>query len=76
MAKMEIQKAKEKILAQETQIQRIARLRTEKRERAALDREANKNKRKKMKKVTMFGVLGIDSIIPKENSEINTNVEK
>ena len=29
-----------------------------------------------MKKVTMFGVLGIDSIIPKENLETNTNVEK
>ena len=76
MAKQEARKAKDKLIAQETQLQRIARLRSEKRERAALDREANKNKRKKMKKVTMFGVLGIDSIIPKENSETNTNVEK
>ena len=67
MAKQEARKAKDKLIAQETQLQRIARLRSEKRERAALDREANKNKRKKMKKVTMFGVLGIDSIIPKES---------
>ena len=50
MAKQEARKAKDKLIAQETQLQRIARLRSEKRERAALDREANKNKRKKMKK--------------------------
>jgi len=62
MAKQEARKAKDKLIAQETQLQRIARLRSEKRERAALDREANKNKRKKMKKVTMFGVLGIDTL--------------
>lgn len=63
------------MIANETQLERIARLRKEKRERAAKDREANKNKRKKMKKVTMFGVLGLDSIMPKENTENNMNKE-
>jgi hypothetical protein len=57
----------------QTQFDRIAKLREDKRKRALLDREANKSKRKKMKKVTMFGVLGLDSIIPEDTPD---NVHK
>lgn len=57
-------------------MEKIDRLRKEKRERAALDREANKSKRKKIKKVTMFGVLGLDPIVPKESLDPTKNQEK
>ena len=59
----------------ETQFEKIDRVRAQKRKQASIDREANKDKRKKMKKVTMFGVLGLDPIMPPENPDSNTIIE-
>ena len=70
MVKMQQQQEKDSMLAKETDKQRATRIKREKIERAKADREANKEKRSKMKKVTMYGVLGLDSIIPKDDMDI------